>query len=60
MTDIGKIEISRRKLRIRRTGKMLDTIGVSTEKIPNVLLALELLDELRVNTGLSGVAATFA
>jgi hypothetical protein len=60
VTDIGKIEISRRKLRVRRKGKMLDTIGVSTEKIPNVLLALELLEELRVNAGLSGVAATFA
>ena len=60
MTDIGKIEISRRKLRIRRNGKMLDSIGVSTEKVPNVLLALELLDELRVNSGMSGMAATFA
>jgi hypothetical protein len=60
VTDIGKIEISRRKLRVRRKGKMLDTIGVSTEKIPNVPLALELLEELRVNAGLSGVAATFA
>ncbi|HEY0557173.1 MAG TPA: DUF6585 family protein, partial [Thermoanaerobaculia bacterium] len=47
LTDIGKIEISRRKLRVRRKGKMLDSIGVSTEKVPNVLLALELLDELR-------------
>lgn len=60
VTDIGKVEISRRKLRVRRTGKMLDSIGVSTENIPNVLLALELLDELRVNTGLGGVASTFA
>lgn len=60
VTDFGKIEISRRKLRVRRKGKMLDTIGVSAEKIPNVLLALELLEELRVNAGLSGVAATFA
>jgi hypothetical protein len=60
VTEIGKIEISRRKLRLRRKGKMLDSIGVRTEKIPNVLLALELLDELRVNTGLEGVASTFA
>lgn len=60
LADVGKIEISGRKLRVRRKGKMLDTIGVATEKIPNVLLALELLEELRVNVGLSGVAATFA
>jgi hypothetical protein len=39
---------------------MPDTIGVSTEKIPDVLLALDLLAELQVNAGLSGVAATFA
>ncbi|HEY2294434.1 MAG TPA: DUF6585 family protein [Thermoanaerobaculia bacterium] len=60
MTEIGKAEISGRKLRVRRQGKMLDAIGVGTEKIPNVLLALELLQELRVNAGLSGVAGTFA
>jgi hypothetical protein len=60
VTEIGKVEISRRKLRVRRKGKMLDAIGVGTEKIPNVLLALELLNELRVNTGLGGIAATFA
>ena len=57
LTDIGKIEISRRKLRVRRKGKMLDSIGVSTEKVPNVLLALELLDELRGNAGMSGLAS---
>lgn len=60
LAEVVKIEISGRKLRVRRKGKMLDTIGVATEKIPNVLLALELLEELRVNVGLSGVAATFA
>jgi hypothetical protein len=60
VTEIGTVEISRRKLRVRRKGKMLDSIGVATEAVPNVLLALELLQELRVNTGLSGVAGTFA
>jgi hypothetical protein len=59
-TEIGTVEISRRKLRIRRQGKMLDSIGVATEKVPNVLLALELLQELRVNAGLGGVAGVFA
>jgi hypothetical protein len=58
--EIGLVEISRRKLRVRRQGKMLDSIGVATEKVPNVLLALELLQELRVNAGLGGVAAAFA
>lgn len=58
--EIGLVEISRRKLRVRRQGKMLDSIGVATEKIPNVLLALELLQELRVNAGLGGVAGAFA
>jgi len=60
VTEIGNVEISRRKLRVRRQGKMLDSIGVATEKVPNVLLALELLQELRVNAGLGGVAGTFA
>lgn len=60
VTEIGLVEISRRKLRVRRKGKMLDSIGVGTEKVPNVLLALELLQELRVNVGLGGVAATFS
>jgi hypothetical protein len=59
-SEIGRAEISRRKLRVRRKGKMLDSVGVATEKIPNVLLALELIEELRVNAGVSGVAATFA
>jgi len=58
--EIGLVEISRRKLRVRRQGKMLDSIGVATEKIPNVLLALELIQELRVNAGLDGVAGVFA
>jgi hypothetical protein len=60
VTEIGLVEISRRKLRVRRKGKMLDSIGVATEKVPNALLALELLQELRVNAGLDGVAAAFA
>ena len=60
MTEIGTVEISRRKLRVRRKGKLLDAIGVATEKVPNVLLALELLQELRVNTGVGGVAEAFA
>jgi hypothetical protein len=60
VTEIGTVEISRRKLRVRRQGKMLDSIGIGTEKIPNVLLALELLQELRVNAGLHGVATAFA
>jgi hypothetical protein len=58
--EIVKAEISGRKLRVRRQGKMLDTVGVAADKIPNVLLALELIEELRVNAGLNGVAATFA
>jgi hypothetical protein len=51
VTEIGKAEISRRKLRIRRKGKMLDAIGVATDKVPNVLLARELIEELRVAVG---------
>jgi hypothetical protein len=58
--EIGLVEISRRKLRVRRRGKMLDSIGVATEKVPHELLALELLQELRVNAGLGGVAGAFA
>lgn len=58
--EIGLVEISRRKLRVRRQGKRLDAFAVATERIPNVLLALELLQELRVNAGLSGVVGTFS
>jgi Family of unknown function (DUF6585) len=60
VAEIGKAEISGRRLRIRRKGKMLDAVGVSADKVPNVLLALELIQELRVNAGLDGVAGVFA
>jgi hypothetical protein len=59
LREIAKVEISMRKLRVRRKGKMLDSLGVATEAVPNVLLALELIEELRVNAGVSG-AAPFA
>jgi hypothetical protein len=60
-TEIGKVEISGTRLYIRHGGKLLPfTLSVSTEKIPNALLALELLQELRVNAGLGGVAEAFA
>lgn len=58
--EIGKAEISRRKLRIRRKGKMLDALAVDAQKIPNVLLAVELIEDLRVNVGLGQVSETFA
>ncbi|HEX4959944.1 MAG TPA: DUF6585 family protein [Thermoanaerobaculia bacterium] len=60
LDDVGNALISGRKLRIRRKGKLLDAIGVAPEKVPNALLALELIEELRVNAGISGVASTFS
>lgn len=60
-TEIGKVEISGAKLYIPYRGKLLpSTLSMSTETIPNALLALELLQELRANAGLEGVAEVFA
>jgi hypothetical protein len=60
LDEIDRVLIAGRKLRIRRKGKPLGTLAVMPEKIPNVLLAMEMIEELRVNAGLSRVSATFA
>jgi len=52
--------IGGRNFCIRRKGKLFGSLAVLPEKIPNALLALELIDELRVNAGLSAVSETFA
>jgi hypothetical protein len=60
LDEIDYAGISGRKLRIRRKGKLLGTLAVPPEKIPNALLALELIEGLRAYAGASEIAATFA
>jgi hypothetical protein len=60
LDEIEYVGISGRKLRLRRKGKLFGTLAVPPQKIPNVLLALELLEGLRAYVGASGIAATFA
>jgi hypothetical protein len=60
LDEIDRAGIAGRKLRIRRKGKFLGTLAVPPEKIPNALLALELLEGLRAYAGASQIAATFA
>ena len=57
--EIDRIGIVGRKLRIRRKGK-LRALTLPLEKIPNVLLAMELIEGLRAYAGASQIAATFA
>jgi hypothetical protein len=59
-TEIKSCEISGGKLRVRRQGKMLDAIGVASQKIPNVILALQMMQTMRTLSDPSGVTATFA
>jgi len=60
LDEIERIGIVGRKLRIRRKGRFLGTVTLPLEKIPNVLLALELIEGLRAYAGASQIAATFA
>jgi hypothetical protein len=52
--------IGGRKFCVRRKGKLFGSLAVPPEKIPNAMLALELIEELRVNAGLSAVSETFS
>ncbi|HEV7504088.1 MAG TPA: DUF6585 family protein [Thermoanaerobaculia bacterium] len=60
LDELDWVGIGGRKFCIRRKGKLFGTLSVPPEKIPDVLLALELIDGLRVNAGLSAVSETFA
>jgi hypothetical protein len=46
LTDIKSAELAGNKLRVKCTGKWLDAIAVRSDKIPNVLVLLEVLDLL--------------
>jgi len=52
--------IAGRKFCVRQKGKLFGSLAVPPEKIPNAMLALELIEGLRVNAGLSAVSETFA
>lgn len=58
--EIKSCEISGAKLRVRRQGKMLDAIGVASQKVPNVLLAVQMIQAMRAISDPAGVTATFA
>jgi hypothetical protein len=60
LDEIDRVGIAGRKLRIRRKGKRLGHLAVPPEKIPNVLLAIELIEGLRAYAGASQIASTFA
>ena len=46
LTEIKSAELVGSKLRVKCTGKWLDAIAVRSDKIPNVLVLLEVLDSL--------------
>jgi hypothetical protein len=46
VSDLGRAEIVGKNLRIKRNGKWLDTVSVRSDKIPNVLVFLEVLDSV--------------
>jgi hypothetical protein len=58
--EIKSCEISKGKLRVSRKGKMFDAIGVASQKVPNVLLAIQMIQTMRTLSDPSGVTATFA
>jgi uncharacterized protein DUF6585 len=60
LDEIDRVGIVGRKLRIRRKDKYFSTLAVPPEKIPNVLLAMELIEGLRAWAGASQIAATFS
>jgi hypothetical protein len=45
LTELEKAEIASGSLRVKRTGKWTNFISISSDKIPNVFVLLELLDE---------------
>ncbi|HSS77137.1 MAG TPA: DUF6585 family protein [Thermoanaerobaculia bacterium] len=60
LDDLEWAGIAGRKFCVRQKGKLFGSLAVPPEKIPNAMLALELIEELRVNAGLSAVSETFA
>lgn len=44
---VAKCEINGTYLRIKAEGKWLDNVAVATQKVPNIFVFLELVDELR-------------
>jgi hypothetical protein len=46
LTDLGKAEIVGRYLRIKRTGKWMNAVSARSDKVPNVLVFLEVLESL--------------
>jgi hypothetical protein len=46
VSELSRAEIVGKYLRIKRAGKWLDTVSVRSDKIPNVLVFLEVLDSV--------------
>lgn len=58
--EVARAEITGRRLRIRRKGKMFDSVSVAQQSVPNLLLALELIEAFRNNVGMASVVEAFA
>jgi uncharacterized protein DUF6585 len=48
--ELSKVEIAGMKLRVRKKGKMLSVISVRSDKVPNVLLFVEIMRKLGIDT----------
>lgn len=46
-TDIESVKLSGREFRVKQTGKWLDAIVIPSQKVPNVFVAIDLIQEFR-------------
>jgi hypothetical protein len=59
LSELSKVEIAGTKLRVRKKGKMLSFVSVRSDKVPNVLLFLEMMKKLGVDTSMAPFAGPF-
>src|SRR4029077_21166506 len=50
LRELAKVEIAGLKLRVRKKGKKLSLVSVRSDKVPNVLLFVEIVKKLGVDT----------
>ena len=52
-SEMESVKVSGREFRVKQTGKWLDAVVVPSQKIPNIFVAIDLIEELR-----QGIAVT--
>lgn len=53
--ELSKAAIQGRQLRLKRKGKLLDVCAVGSDKVPNVLVFLDLIESLGVGAGQTAI-----